>query len=201
MSIIDPFPRAGGADNDALPPAWTFDARGTFEPWQFEAGVRPWNWAELTPGDANQLWVVLEEFVSFFNQRYVERMEQRIPPCWAEHGALVEELTTLCFARWQAYHSDHASIGGALYWHQYSVPGFIDRMARWIGPDRLERCRQGHHEPPTETEPPAGLRWEHRRSLIAASDIEQREVDLSEGRLQPRARSRVRFLEDKHGDE
>jgi hypothetical protein len=59
---------------------------------------------------------------------------------------VVEELTTLWWTRWQAFESAHASIGGAQYWHTYSVPGFFERITRWLGADRLERCRQGLHE-------------------------------------------------------
>ncbi len=143
-SPIDPAPLDGTLPT--LPAGWNGAARTGVEPFAFPDDTRPWNWLELDKSSAAQLWRILSEFVTYFNARYGERPELCIPPCWAEHGAVVEELTTLWWARWQAFESAHASIGGAQYWHTYSVPGFFERLSRWLGADRLERCRQGRHE-------------------------------------------------------
>lgn len=199
MTATETGIRLNRAESTVLPRAWTFEARGLFEPWQFPAGVRPWNWGELSPDEATTLWAALEEFVAFFNRRYVERLEHAIPPCWPEHGALVEEITTLYFARWQAFSSEHASIGGAEYWHHYSVPGFLQRMERWVGSDRLERCRQGLHEDAASIEP-STLGWEARRAFVATTDQSQRRDDRAAGRLRRAVAHRIHFLADKRAN-
>jgi hypothetical protein len=176
MSAPDREEPVAPVDLEELPRFWMDAARGSTDHWYFDEGVRPWNWVELGEDDARVLWGVLGEFVAFFNARYVERSEHRIPPCWAEHGCLVEEITTLAFARWQAFFSEHSSIGGAQYWHQYSVPGFVDRIGRWLGPDRLERCQQGLHEEAKDTEPASEQRWYERRQSIITQDCRIREV-------------------------
>lgn len=135
---------ANKAKTSSLPLAWSFEARSREE---FEmASARPWNWLELDPDDAARLWPALAEFVVYLNARYIERAEQLIPPCWAEHGALAEELTTLYWARFHAFESEIGTIGGAQFWHNYSLPMFLQRMPRWLGSDRLRKCQSGNHE-------------------------------------------------------
>lgn len=131
---------------DTLPDAWSLPGR---EPITFElpSTGRPWNWLELDRDEAATMWRVLAEFVDYLHARYLERTEQRIPPCWAEHGALVEELTTLFWARWLAFESREATPGSAESFHAYLLPGFLERMAHWLGPDRLRKCQAGKHEP------------------------------------------------------
>jgi hypothetical protein len=158
----------GTGEPDPLPRAWRFDAR-SMEAFELVT-PRPWNWLELDDVDAAQLWRILEEFVTYFNARYVERAEQLVPPCWAFHGALVEELTTLCWARYHAFESGAGSVGGAQFWHTYSTPGFIDRMTRWVGPDRLRKCQAGKHEEVDVPEPTNALEWEAERRRIARDD-------------------------------
>ena len=192
--------RIGPGDREGLSRSWLFDARGFVDSWYFGETVRPWNWVELEEMDARAVWDVLDGFVAFFNARYVERSEQRIPPCWAEHGCLVEEITTLSFARWHAFSSEHASIGGAQYWHQYSVPGFLERLGRWLGPDRLERCQQGLHEDASDTEPATELDWKRRRHVIIGLDCEERrrfaaEMTPEDRRLRNDHTPRVAFLD------
>ena len=125
------------------------------------------------------------EFVAFLNRRYVERAEQRVPPCWAEHGALVEELTTLYLARWQAFESRDGSVGGAQFFHSQTLPGFLDRMTRWISPDRLRKCQAGRHEPRVLDEPVEASAWEFRRHEIAAADLALRQPARRARRRRP----------------
>jgi hypothetical protein len=158
-----------------LPVAWQGAARTGVAPFAFPADTRPWNWLELDKASANDLWRILAEFVAYFNARYGERPELCIPPCWAEHGPVVEELTTLWWARWQAFESAHASIGGAQYWHTYSVPGFFERITRWLGADRLERCRQGLHEGRAEEAPEGGANRKRAREEIRVLDLAERD--------------------------
>ena len=164
----------GPVPETTLPPSWLGAARTGTGHFAFEEDTRPWNWLELDRKAGSVLWRLLIDFVEFFNHRYGERPELRIPPCWAEHGPVVEEVTTLWWTRWQAFESAHASIGGAQYWHTYTVPGFFDRIGRWIGTDRLERCRQGLHE--DRGEPYAGSEgeWTRRVERIALADTSLR---------------------------
>jgi hypothetical protein len=164
-----------------LPAAWDGAARTGVGPFAFPDDIRPWNWLELDTASATQLWRILSEFVAFFNARYGERSELRIPPCWAEHGPVVEELTTLWWARWQAFESAHASIGGAQYWHTYSVPAFFERLGRWLGADRLERCRQGLHE--EGSEPPPNTEEVRTTDALRDLDLAQREERRGAGVL------------------
>jgi len=154
--------------------SWQGAARTGVAPFAFEENTRPWNWLELDRTAAAQLWRILGEFVSFFNARYGERPELRIPPCWAEHGSLVEEITTLWWARWQAFESAHASVGGAQYWHTYTVPGFFERMARWLGLDQLERCRQGRHEARSDGIGASSVQQCDTAAHLIAADLELR---------------------------
>ena len=165
---------APGISDGELTTPWSGAARTGVAPFSFPDNTRPWNWLELDRGAAEQLWRILSEFVAFFNARYGERADLRIPPCWADHGPLIEELTTLWWARWQAFESAHASIGGAQYWHTYTVQGFFERISRWLGPDRLERCRQGLHE---DREEPASSESDEVRpwTAVAALDLAQRD--------------------------
>jgi len=166
-SIRDPSARA------ELPRAWTFEARemGKFA---LAKTPRPWNWIELDQAEAEVVWRLLGDFVAFVNRRYVERVEQTIPPCWAEHGALVEELTTLCWARWHAFEGEEGTVGGAQFWHSYTLPMFLERMGRWLGPDRLVKCQNGKHEDRVVEDPLAAVEWEARTATIERLDVELR---------------------------
>jgi hypothetical protein len=152
-----------------LPAAWCAAAR---EPIAFElpSARRPWNWLEADQAEAATMWRVLAGFVDYLNQRYAERSEQQIPHCWAEHGALVEELTTLFWSRWLAFESAQASVAAAESFNAYSLPGFLERMAHWLGPERLRRCQAGRHEDRMQDDAPTDL-GTPRRSQIACADI------------------------------
>jgi len=128
---------------------------------------------ELDAEDADKLFAILSGFVSYFNARYGERPEQRIPPCWAEHGALVEELTTLFWARWHAFESSHGSIGGAQYWHSYTLPSFYERMRGWLG-SGLVACQHGRHRDVEDVPIGTARAWELRTEVIASLDFVRR---------------------------
>ena len=136
MTDLDTEPVDTGEGSPPLPSCWR-DAARALSGTPFRDDVRPWNWLELDEHEAEKLWGYLEAFVAYFNARYGERAAHRIPPCWVLHGPIVEELTTLCFARWQAFSSIHASIGGAQYFHAYSLPSFYERLRFWLGSDLL----------------------------------------------------------------
>ena len=166
---------------DDLPACWSADARSIASAFRFGHSVRPWNWLELGAADAEKLWALLAAFVVYFNRRYGERPDRRIPPCWAEHGPLVEELTTLVFARWQAFESVHGSVGGAQYWHHYSLPAFYQRLRDWLGDDLLA-CQQGRHR--SREDPPLDLTdsWSTRTETIAMLDVTYRDAPSASAR-------------------
>lgn len=159
-------------DETVLPACWRPPAR-TLAGISFAEDVRPWNWLELSEQEADKLWHYLDAFVAYFNARYGERAAHRIPPCWALHGPIVEELTTLCFARWQAFSSIHASIGGAQYFHAYSLPSFYERLRSWLGSDLLT-CQQGHHRPREERPPTRDGHWREQTAALRDEDLWRR---------------------------
>jgi hypothetical protein len=167
------------ANRDWIPSCWSGDARTIPGAYRFGESTRPWNWLELTRDDAERLWSLLFGFVTFFNARYGERVEKRIPPCWVEHGPLVEELTTLVFARWHAFESPHASVGGAQYWHSYTLPSFYDRVREWLG-DELLACQQGRHRDHHDALPSTELEWLARGFTVSDLDAALRVADLEE---------------------
>jgi len=166
----------GPANRDWIPNCWSGDARAIPGAYRFGESVRPWNWFELTRSDAERLWSLLFGFVTFFNARYGERVDKRIPPCWVEHGALVEELTTLVFARWHAFESPHASVGGAQYWHSYTLPSFYDRVREWLG-DELLACQQGRHRDHGDGSSPIDPDWLARSLTVSDLDVTLRVAD------------------------
>lgn len=173
MTMTVETTRIDPAERDEVPKCWTEAARGLPGAFSFSSATRPWNWIELSAEEADQLFALLSGFVAYFNLRYGERPAQRIPPCWAEHGALVEELTTLYWARWQAFESPHGSIGGAQYWHSYTLPSFYERMARWLG-SGLIRCQHGLHRDVDDRPIETARSWECRTEVIASLDFVRR---------------------------
>jgi hypothetical protein len=105
-----------------------------------------WNWVHRQNFNEEQMGGFLVEFVEYFNHRYAWTPEHTIPPCWERHGALIEEITTLMWTRWTAFQSPHGTADAAQSWHTYYLPGFLDRVNRWLGSAAAE-CRSGHHEP------------------------------------------------------
>ncbi len=169
MTDLDTEPMAAGEGAPPLPSCWR-DAARTLTGTPFRDDVRPWNWLELDEHEAEKLWGYLEAFVAYFNARYGERAAHRIPPCWVLHGPIVEELTTLCFARWQAFSSVHASIGGAQYFHAYSLPSFYERLRSWLGTDLLT-CQQGHHRARDERPPTRDDNWREQTAALRDEDL------------------------------
>ena len=70
--------------------------------------------------------------------------DQLIPGCWAEHGALVEELTTLFWSRHLAFEATKPTVDLAQIWHQQNLAGFYQRLRWWLG-DSGRDCRAGQH--------------------------------------------------------
>lgn len=112
-----------------------------------------WDWAAQTDATVIYLADALERFVAYFNARYAWTREQTIPPCWAAHGALIEEITTLMWSRWGAFQGELAGPEAAQTWHTYHLPLFCARIATWIGHEAAADCRSGHHQPSRLADP------------------------------------------------
>lgn len=173
-----PLQQRAEAGREDLPACWVGDARDIPGAFSFGDGVRPWNWLELDGEDAQKVWSFVAGFVDFFNARYAPRADHRIPACWAEHGPLVEEVTTLAFARWQAFASAHASIGGAQYWHSYTLPGFLSRLQEWLGSHRRS-CQYGEHRDPYPVPSRSARRDVLREGLISRDVAVREQVNAS----------------------
>lgn len=106
--------------------------------------MRPWNGLELDAEEAGRLWGPPASLATYVDARHAERSSQHLPPCGAEHGILIEELTTLCVARSQALSSTHGSIGAAQHVDASALPCFYERLRFWLGND-LVACQTGHH--------------------------------------------------------
>jgi len=109
---------------------------------------RPWDWCAVTDDLASaDVHGELAKFVAYFNARYAWTPTQAIPACWARHGALVEELTTLMWSRWAAFSSGSASAEAAESWHRQSLPSFMGRLDAWMGGAAgAGECRAGSHK-------------------------------------------------------
>jgi len=128
-------------------PARVMQPGGLPDPEEFGGeGTSPWDWANFTQAQAELMWDRLTTFVAYLNARYAWSSENQLPPCWALHGALVEELTTLWWSRWSSFTGPSATPEGAQRWHNDSLPGFYRRIPFWLGGDgAFSKCRGGNH--------------------------------------------------------
>ncbi len=94
------------------------------------------------------------EFVAYLNARYAWGTEHTMPPRWAAHGALVEELTTLMWARWSAFEGPAATPEAAQTWHTYYLPGFLGPAEPPGSGDRPSRSTGRGATSPSDSGPP-----------------------------------------------
>ena len=145
---------------------------GTGPPW-------PWDWGGMSPEAAEAMWDTLEKFVAFLEARYAWSAEQLLPACWAEHGALVEELTTLYWSRLNAFEGPKPMVELAQTWHHQTLPGFYQRLRGWLG-DRGGECRAGQHpavSPAAEIDQAVTVaRYAERRQGLVTADLQAREA-------------------------
>lgn len=145
MTDLDPAHPAGLPGGDLRPPVAPPDLA---DPTLVEDDRPvPWDWADQTASDAVELGQALVEFVRYLNGRYAWNAEHTIPPCWARHGALIEELTTLMWSRWAAFQGPLASPDAAQTWHTSHLPLALQRVTYWLGPGNALDCRNGRHQP------------------------------------------------------
>jgi hypothetical protein len=100
---------------------------------------RPIEWARLTTSEEADQLDDLRTWVRWLVLRY--RLDQReVPPCWAQHGELVEELAALRTARHGAY-APGGPLTGPADWHQ-TLAATRHRLGLWIS---RTGCRLDHH--------------------------------------------------------
>lgn len=67
----------------------------------------PWHWTGLDADQRRALWVELDAFVTWLQNRILNHLQERtmwIAPCWYQHEEAVELLTALMVAHKAAYH-------------------------------------------------------------------------------------------------
>jgi hypothetical protein len=85
-----------------------------------------WCWRGLGPAGREELWNQLSDWVRWIRGRYP--LARRIPPCWADHPEIVEELTALWLAWVQAYEDRDTPLTAAADWHDRWLPGVLYRL-------------------------------------------------------------------------
>jgi hypothetical protein len=81
-------------------------AAGLFEELSSYPDSGPWFWAELKPEQRKELWVELDGFVVWLQNRILRHSSNSlgwIPECWYRHPDAVELLTALMVAHQSAY--------------------------------------------------------------------------------------------------
>jgi hypothetical protein len=96
-------------------------------------------WHALTPSETETAWAQLKEWVTWLHDRYELSVETRLPRCWPQHPALVEELWALKAWREEIYSADQPAGQAARYWHT-ELRGFITTAVGFYA----RNCRTGH---------------------------------------------------------
>jgi hypothetical protein len=81
-------------------------AAGLFEELSNYPDSGPWFWAELKPEQRKELWVELDGFIVWLQNRILRHSSNSlgwIPECWYRHPDAVELLTALMVAHQSAY--------------------------------------------------------------------------------------------------
>ena len=123
----------------------------------------PWDPPSCTHPDLRlEVWVWLEDVVTWINHEYVWDTAAFIPTCWPQHPHLVHDLAVLADQRRRA---GRAQTSDALDdWHRYALPGFLDRMTA-----RLKtHCEDGHQPWPSTSRHARHSSDAHRRRRVRA---------------------------------
>lgn len=99
-------------------------------------------WSAFTPADQELLLEDLDLWVTWLAERY--RLDHRVvPPCWSQHGELIEELSALQLA-WQGAFSASAVADAPLNWHErFAIAR--QRIVDWVS---RTGCRPDAHREP-----------------------------------------------------
>jgi len=100
---------------------------------------QPICWPRLNREAAVDTWHGLDAWIRWCVRRY--GLDHRtIPPCWYQHGALVEELSALRTG-WQAAHAPTAPGNAPLEWHALFALS-RQRLQDWVA---RSGCRPDEH--------------------------------------------------------
>jgi hypothetical protein len=163
-SLTRPFPRPGRLVDHAY---WELNIAANGTPEQVKALgdlrilPRPWDPPTCTHPELRlEIWVWLDDVVTWINQEHIWDTEAFIPSCWPEHPHLVHDLAVLADQRRRA---GMANTSDALEdWHRYALPAFLDRMK-----DRLKsHCENGHQPWPSASRHARHSSDPHRRQRI-----------------------------------
>ncbi|WP_417235515.1 hypothetical protein [Arthrobacter sp.] len=109
----------------------------------------PWLWDALTPERQRELWVELDGFVSWLQNRILchhMSKDNWISPCWYRHPDAVEQLTALMVAHKASYHPKAAqATHGLVDWFQRCLWPTMDTLKQRM---TFKACLgKGEHEP------------------------------------------------------
>jgi hypothetical protein len=123
---------------------------------------RPWDPPTCTHPDLRlEVWVWLDDVVTWINHEHIWDTDDFIPSCWPEHPHLVHDLAVLADQRRRA---GMGNTSDALEdWHRYALPAFLDRVK-----DRLKsHCENGHQTWPSASRHARHTSDPHRRRRVA----------------------------------
>ena len=96
-------------------------------------------WSALTQTEYDQQLQALGDWVDWLHARY--QLDHRVvPPCWAQHGELLEELSALRTA-WLTAYAITARGDAPLDWHS-QFAGARQRLTDWVA---RTGCREREH--------------------------------------------------------
>lgn len=98
-------------------------------------------WQSLSDKECEENLRVLKDWTLQLTRRYA--LDHRVvPPCWPEHGALLEELSALRTG-WLTTYSAMSTGDAPLRWHAEFATARL-RLANWVA---RTGCRTGEHRP------------------------------------------------------
>lgn len=110
----------------------------------------PWLWEGLEPGAQRALWIELDAFVTWLQNRILSHHASKegwIAPCWYQHPDAVEQLTALMVAHKASYHPKSKTPSHALVdWFQRCLWPTMDTLKQR---QTFKQCLQKreHEEP------------------------------------------------------
>ena len=163
--LTQPFPRPGWLVEHAYREL-SIAANGTPEQVKALGDTRrlprPWDPPSCTHPDLRlELWVWLDDVVTWLNHEYVWDTDGVIPSCWPQHPHLVHDLAVLTDQRRRA---GLAHTSDALEdWHRFALPTFLDRMTTRL----KSHCENGHQPWPSKSRHARHTSDPHRRKRVA----------------------------------